>query len=147
MLQDKIEKDFIGALKEKNEIKISVLRLVKADIKNYMIEKLLKELKDDDIYIILQRQIKRHEESIEQFAKGQREDLVEKETKELEIIKAYMPKGLSEAELKAVITATISELQAVGKKDFGKVIKAVMEKTKGRADGKTVSSLVNELLK
>lgn len=146
MLQDKLDKDLKEALKQKDSLKISTLRLLRADIQNYMIEKKQKELKDEDVLGILQRQIKRHKEAVEQFKKGRREDLVKKEEAELKILMAYMPEQLTEEELKAIIKDAVQELQAAGKKDFGKVMKAVMEKTKGRADGKTVSRLVNESL-
>lgn len=146
MLKDKIDKDCKEALKQKQSNKISILRLLKSDMHNYMIEKKLKELKDEDIYEIIQKQIKRHQDSIEQFKKGQRMDLVKKEEEELQILKTYMPKALSEEELKSIIKEVIDELQPEGKRDFGKVMKAVMEKVRGRADGKTTSELVNKML-
>ncbi|PIU41242.1 MAG: glutamyl-tRNA amidotransferase [Candidatus Omnitrophica bacterium CG07_land_8_20_14_0_80_42_15] len=145
MLQEKIEKDLKGALKQRDSVKVGILRLVKADICNYMIEKLLKEIKDEDILGIIQKQIKRHQESIELFKKGSREDLVKKETEELATLNIYMPKMLSEEELKIIVKDTAKELQATDKKDFGKIMKAVIEKTKGRVDGKLVSKLVSEL--
>jgi len=146
MLKDKIENDIKEALKQKNLTKISTLRLLKSDIQNYKIEKKLKEAKDEDIFGIIQKQIKRHQDSIEQFTKGGREDLAQKEKAELEILRTYMPKALSEEELRILIKEIIQELQATGKKDFGKVIKATIEKAKGRADGKSVSKIVGEFL-
>ena len=146
MLKDKIDKDLIEAQKEKDAVSTTTLRFLKSDIQNYMIEKKLTELKDEDILPIVQRQIKRRGESIEQFKKGKREDLAEKEASELKILKAYMPEELSADELKSIVKAAIEEIQPQGKKDFGKVMKAVMEKAKGRAEGKIVSKLVNELL-
>jgi uncharacterized protein YqeY len=146
MLNDKINKNLTEALKQKNTVTLSVLRLLKAHMKNYMIEKKLKELKDEDIYGILKKQAKQHRDSIEQFKQGQRPDLVQKEEAELKIIQAYLPKPLSEGELKTIVRDVINEIKPDGKKDFGKVMKAVMERAKGRADGKAVNKLVNEML-
>jgi len=146
MLKDKIENDIKEALKQKNLLKVSTLRLLKSDIQNYIIEKKLKEAKDEDIFGIIQKQIKRHQDSIGQFEKGGREDLAQKEKAELEILRTYMPKALSEEELRMLIEGVIQELQATGKKDFGRVIKATIEKAKGRADGKSVSKIVSEFL-
>jgi len=146
MLKDRLEEELRGALKQKDTVKTSTLRLLKSDMHNYMIEKKLKDIKDEDILIIIQKQVKRRKESIEQFKKGNRNDLAEKEEQELKILKAYMPEPLTEEELKSIIEEQIKELQAAGKKDFGKVMKSVIEKTKGRADGKIISKLVNELL-
>jgi len=146
MLEKKINDELKQALKEKDSVKLSVLRLLKSEIHNYLISKKLKEVKDEEIYTIIQKQIKRHMDSVEQFKKGNRSDLADKEAKELEILKVYMPEMLSEEKVRSVVKETIEELQAAGKKDFGKVMKAVMEKIKGRADGKMISSLVGELL-
>jgi len=146
MLQERIEKDLIGALKKKDELVVSTLRLLKSDMQNYMIEKKLKELKDEDVISIIQKQAKKHREAIEQFKKGKRDDLATKEESELKVLKSYMPEELTEEELKKTIKDVIGELGAQGKKDFGKVMKEVMAKTRGRADGKAVSGLVNELL-
>ena len=146
MIEEKIEQDLREALKQKNTVKVSAIRLLKSDIHNYKIEKQVKEIKDEDVYGVIQKQIGQRIDSIEQFRKGKRDDLAEKEEEELKIIRAYMPRQLTEEELKPIIKETINETGASGKKDFGKVIKAVMEKAKGRADGKTISSLVSKLL-
>ena len=95
---------------------------------------------------IVRGQVKRHLDSIEQFGKGNRPDLVEKEKKELVILKGYMPEELPLEELKKIIDAAIKELGAGSKKDMGNVIKLVMERVKGRADGKTISQIVSASL-
>jgi len=146
MLRERLERDYREALKRKDSVKISILRILKSDMQNYMIEKKLKELGDEEIIPIIQKRLKRHQEAIEQFRKGGRDDLVQKEEAEQVILKVYVPEPLSEDELKAVVKDAIVELQASGKKDFGKVMKAVIERVKGRADGKKVSMLVNGLL-
>ena len=136
-----------SAIKGKDRDRLSTLRMLKADIESLFIEKKRSELKDEDIIKIIRTQIRKHRDSIEQFAKGGREDLVEKEKKELKVLEAYMPEGLSEEELKKMIQEAISETGAGSKKDMGKVMKAMMEKVKGRTDGKTISRIVASLLK
>lgn len=145
-LEEKLENEFKAALKEKNAIKVSTLRMLKADINNLKLDKNIKDLSGEEIVRIIKRHVKQHKESIEQFEKGKREDLVEKETKELNILKGYLPEEMPEEELKKIIKDTVSELKASGKKDMGKVMKAVMQKVKGSADGKKVSEMVSGML-
>ena len=146
-LEEKIDNALKSAIKGKDRDRLSTLRMLKADIESLFIEKKRSELKDEDIIKIIRTQIRKHRDSIEQFAKGGREDLVEKEKKELKVLEAYMPEGLSEEELKKMIQEAISETGAGSKKDMGKVMKAMMEKVKGRTDGKTISRIVASLLK
>lgn len=145
-LEERIEKDLIPALKAHDAIKVSTLRMVKAEVNNVKIKKNKNILDDTEVQSVLSRQIKQHKDSIEQFEKGKRLDLVEKEKKELEILLSYMPKQLSEEELKSIVDATIKELGAATKKEMGSVIKSVMDKVKGQAEGKLVSKLVGEKL-
>ena len=146
-LEERIETEFKAALKAQEKIKLSTIRMLKAEINNFKLDRNKKTLKDDEIVKIIQHQVKQHKDSIEQFKKGNRHDLVEKETKELDILLGYMPEQMSEEELKKIITETIKELEATSKKDMGKVIKAVMEKVKGKAEGKAVSQIVSGILK
>lgn len=146
-LEERIETEFKAALKAQEKIKLSTIRMLKAEINNFKLDRNKKTLKDDEIVKIIQHQVKQHKDSIEQFKKGNRQDLVEKETKELDILLGYMPEQMSEEELKKIITETIKELEAASKKDMGKVIKAVMEKVKGKAEGKAVSQIVSGILK
>lgn len=146
-LEEKIEKDLRQALKAKFAIKVSTLRMLKADIENLSIGKKRSELGDEDIIKLVRTQIRKHKDSIEQFTKGGRTDLAEKEKKELEILLAYMPEEVSEEELRRIAAEAIAEAGVTSKKDMGKVMKVVMEKVKGRADGKTVSQVVASLLK
>lgn len=145
-LQEKIETDIKTAMKEKDTVKVSTLRMVKADINNTILYENKKGLTEDEVVKIIQRQIKRHKDSIEQFEKGNRADLVEKEKKELDILLAYMPEQCSPEELKKIVAETVKELGATSKKDMGKVIKTVMEKVKGKAEGKEVSGIVAGML-
>ncbi len=146
MLQDNINKDLIEAIKSKNEVKTSTLRMLNSAIKNMAIAKRPKELEDADILDIITKQIKQHSESIEQFEKGSRQDLVEKEARELEILKSYLPQQLSAEEVMKIIRDAIAETAAKGKQDMGKVMKIVLPKAKGRYDNKLISQMINEYL-
>jgi len=142
MLIEKIEIDLKNALKSKDQIKVSTLRLLKSAIGYLAIEK--KEgLKDDDVISVIKKQVKQRKDSIEGFKKGNREDLAQKEESELEILKAYLPEDITPEALGAIIDEAINETGASTPKDMGMVMKAVMVKTKGSADGKVVSSIVN----
>ena len=144
-MKERIEKEFKEALKEKNEIKVSVLRMLKADLHNLSKDK--KELKDEDYIKVIQKHVRQHKDSIEQFEKGNRGALVEKERAELSVLETFLPKMLSEEELTKIIKDTIAELDASTKKDMGRVIKEVIAKAKGTADGRQVSRIASGLLK
>jgi len=141
----RIEDEFIGALKAKNERKVSVLRMIKASIKNKEIEKGA-SLSEEEIYDILNSFVKRGREAIEQFSKGGRTDLVEKEEEEMRIIRSFLPEQLSEDKIKGLIQDAINEVGAKGIGDLGKVMKVLIPKIKGRADGRSVNNLVREVL-
>ena len=147
MLREKMDNDFKEALKGKDALKVSTLRLLKAAIKNMEIEK-KGELKDDDITVVIKKQAKQRKESIEEFKKANRNKLAEKEEKELEILKAYLPEEISPEKLFEIVKEAIAALGASSPKDIGMVIKEVMAKTKGACDGKLVSAMAkDELLK
>ena len=146
MLAQKIEADLKTAMKQRDAMRLSTLRLLKNAINNKIIELKINELKDEEVTALIRKDIKRHHDSIEQFKKGDREDLAKKEEAELEILKSYMPKELSPEKVKETVKKIIGSTGASGKKDFGKVMKAVMEELKGACGGKTVSAIVNELL-
>ena len=141
MLEEKINNNLKEAMKSKDSIRVSCLRMIIADIKNASIAK-QEELKDEDIIGILQKQAKQHKESIEGFKKGDRQDLVDKESKELEIIQSYLPEELKPEEIASIVKEAIKETGAKDEKDMGKVMGAVMPKVKGRADGKLVQKEV-----
>ena len=146
IMEERINKELKEALKNKESIKVSVLRMLKSDIHNLSIQKKAK-LKKEDVIRVIRKQVGQHKDSIEQFTKGKRDDLVEKEKKELTILEAFLPKVMPQEELQKIINDVIKELGASTKKDMGKVIKAVIEKSAGRVDGKTVSQAVSQLLK
>ncbi|MBL7158332.1 MAG: GatB/YqeY domain-containing protein [Candidatus Omnitrophica bacterium] len=145
-LSSKIENEIKTALKAGDKIKVSTLRMLKADIVNEAIARKKSDLNESEIMAVIGRQIKRHLDSIEQFQKGKRLDLAEKEKQELEVLKSYMPEQLKDDEIEKIIRLAISETNASGAKDMGRVMKAVTEKTKMRADGKKVSDMVKKLL-
>jgi uncharacterized protein YqeY len=144
-IPESFDKDLKEALKSRDELKISVIRMIKASLKNKSIEK-MGTLTDDDVLSVLSSLAKQRRESIEQFSAAGRTDLAEKEKKELEIVQAYLPKQLSPQELDEIILSAIKECNAASPNDMGKVMKIIAPKTKGAADGKIVSQRVRELL-
>jgi hypothetical protein len=144
-LLKKIDEDLIKALKAGDKAGATVLRGLKSDIKYKQIEK-GEELTDDDVIGVLSTAAKKRRESIEQFRSGNRADLAEKESSELEIITGYLPEQLTENELREMIRASIEATGADSPAKLGLVMKDLMPKVKGKADGKLVSRLVNESL-
>lgn len=144
---EKIESDFKQALKKRDTIAISTLRMLKADLHNKEIENKGKQLDDGQVCKVVARQVKQHRESIEQFKKGKREELAEKETQELAILKKYLPEQLSPEEITNVVKRIIQKAGASSPQDFGKVMKMAILEFKGKADGKLVSQIVSDQLK
>ena len=144
-LKERMQTELKEAMKAHDEIKVSTLRLLNSAIKNKEIDE-RKPLDDEGLLAILSTAAKQRRESIEQYEKGGRQDLADKEKAELAIIQGYLPQQLSKDEVAAVIKETIAETGAAGAKDMGKVMKALMPKVKGKADGKLVNELVKELL-
>ena len=145
-LVEKIDEDLKLALKAHDTLRVSILRFLKASLLNLSIEKRVQRLEDGDVLEVIAKLIKQHQDSIEGFTKGKREDLVAKETKELEILKSYCPKEASRDELLQWIQEAIQESGANGIQDLGKVMKLLIPKTKGKADGKVVNELVRGAL-
>lgn len=144
-LYDDIILDLRKSIKEQDKGRLSVLRGLKTAIKNKQVE-LREELTDDQIRGVLSSEIKKRKEAIEKFGQGLRQDLVEKEEEELRILSSYLPPQLSTEEIKGVVTQAIEEISASGPKDLGKVMKSVMPKLAGRADGREVNRIAQELL-
>ncbi|MGB4458268.1 MAG: GatB/YqeY domain-containing protein [Defluviitoga tunisiensis] len=145
MLKEKLNEDLKKYMKEKNTLALNTVRLVIAEIKNKEVEK-NSEITDEEILQIIRKQIKMREDSIQQFRSANREDLANKEAQELEILKNYLPEDLTDEELDKIIQETIKELNASSKKDFGRVIKEVIQKVQGRADNKKISELISKKL-
>jgi len=137
----RIEQGLKEAIKGKDTIKVSTYRMLLAAIKNKEVEK-IREITEEEFFSLVRSSIKQRLESIEGFKKGNRYDLVEKEEKEIEILKELLPESLSEAELIKEIDEAIASLNVTGKKDMGKVIKFLLGKFPGRIDGKVLSELV-----
>lgn len=144
----RIEQEFKDALKNQELLKLSVLRLLKTALKNFQIEKRTKgetdQLTDDEIIKVIKKEIKKREEAIVSFQQGERPDLVEKEQKELIILKDFVPADLTDEEIKKIINQIITENNLSPAKDFGQIMKLVMVGVGSRADGKRVSLLVKE---
>ncbi len=146
MLEEKILEDFKQAMKDRDKLRSSILSFLRAQFQNLAIANKKNKLDDKEVLAIISKEVKRHEDSIEQFKKGDRQDLVEKESKELEIIKSYLPKPLAEAEIKEIISEVLKEFPDATIKDMGKVMKQVMDKVSGKAPGGSVSALVKQAL-
>jgi len=145
-LKERIDQDMRMALKSGEKLKLGLTRLLKSDIRYKEIDK-GKELSDEEVLEVLASAAKKHRDSIEQFRKGGREDLVKQEEDELKLILGYMPEQLNAEELGTLVEEAITEVGAEGEKDMGKVMKVLMPKVKGKADGKAVSLLVSSRLK
>lgn len=144
--EERIQKDLTEALKGKNELRLSVLRMVKSALKLKSVEK-IGPLEDAEALQVLQTLVKQRRESVEQFTKGGRMDLAEKETKEIAIIESYLPAAASDDELRAAIEAAIAETGANSPKQMGGVIKAAKARLAGKTvDGKVLSDRVRERL-
>ena len=146
MLEEKITNDYKQAMKDKDAVKVSTLSFLRAQLKYALIDKKVDKLEDVDAIIVIKKQVKQRQDSIEQFEKGGRPDLVGKEKAELEILKSYLPQEISVDELKALIDVTIKESGAKTPKDMGLLMKALLPKVAGRADSKQLSDLVKERL-
>lgn len=144
-LLEQLDQDMKTALKNKEKTRLSVIRLLKAALKNEEI-KLKRTLTEEEIVTVLSREMKQRKESLEEFTKAGRDDLIQQLKEEMEILQAYLPEQLSEDELKRLISQTIAETGASSMADMGKVMGAIMPKVRGRADGALVNRLVREML-
>jgi len=144
-LSDEIMDDMKKAMKAHDKVKLNTVRMIKSALMNEKI-KLGHKLSPDEELTVLNHEKKQREESIAEFTKASRKDLADETKKELTIVESYMPKQLSKDELDKIVSKTISEVGAKGKSDFGKVMKALMPKVKGRAGGKEASALVRDHL-
>jgi len=148
-LIDQIQQDMTAAMRARDELRLSVLRMMKTALKLKQVEKAGGEMPDAEAVPVLATMIKQRRDSTEQFTKGGRPELAEKEQAEIAIIEAYMPKAASEEEIRAAVQATIAEMGAPTLKDMGLVMKNTMAKfaaTGVRVDGKLVSETVKQSL-
>jgi len=145
MLREKIAEEMRAAMKAREQARVATLRMLMTAVKNTEVEK-LHELSDDEVLDVIAREAKRRRESIEAFETGGRADLVEKETAELNVLESYLPDKLSDEELTALVDQAVAETGASSPKQMGEVMKALMPKIRGRADGAQVSALVKAKL-
>lgn len=144
-LLERLNNDMKQAMKNKEKDKLSVIRMIKSSLQNEAI-KLGNELSEDQELTVLSREMKQRKDSLNEFEKAGREDLVEKLRTELTFVEVYMPKQLSEEEVTEIVKQAISEVGATSKAEMGKVMSAIMPKVKGKADGTLVNKLVQQHL-
>jgi len=146
MLSERIDNEFKQAMKDKNPVKVSTLSLLRSQFKYVMIEKKAQKIEDVDAIAVIKKQIKQRQDSIEQYEKGARQDLADKEKAELAILKTYLPEEMSPDDVEKVIADIITATGAQGMKDMGKVMKEAAGRLAGRADNKAVSEAVKKML-
>ncbi|TYS68791.1 GatB/YqeY domain-containing protein [Sutcliffiella horikoshii] len=144
-LLERLNTDIKQAMKDKDKEKLSVLRMVKSSIQNESI-KHGRDLSEEEELTVLSRELKQRKDSLQEFDKAGREDLVHKLQGEIAIVEHYMPEQLSEDDLSAIVQQTIADVNATSKADMGKVMGALMPKVKGKADGSLVNKLVQQHL-
>ena len=142
---EQLEKDMIEAMKSKEKEKLTVIRMVKAALKQEQIDH-KKEINDDLLIEVVNKQIKMRKDSITEFEKGGRADLVEATKKEIDILMKYLPEQLSKEEVEKIINEIFDEIKTEGQKDMGKVMKEAQAKLKGKTDMKDVSTMIREKL-
>lgn len=145
-LLEQLNSDMKLMMKNREKDKLVVIRMVKASLQNEAIKLKKDSLTGDEELTVLSREIKQRKDSLHEFSKANRLDLVDKVQKEIDILDVYLPEQLSEEELQTIVKETITETGASSKADMGKVMSAIMPKVKGKADGAVINRLVNEQL-
>lgn len=143
--QEQLNADMKTAMKAHDKLSLNVIRMIKADMMNEKV-KLGHDLTDEEMDAVVNRANKQRKDSLEEFKKGNRDDLVEQTEQELAVVAKYMPEQLSDAELRQIVQDTIDQVGASSKADFGKAMGALMPKIKGKADGGQVNKIVQEIL-
>ena len=144
--QERLAAEIKSAMLAKEAERLGTLRLLKSAVGYAQIEHKTDTLPEPDFIVVVQKEVKKRRDSIEQFEKGGRLELAEKEKREISVLETFLPKPLTPAELEQLVNDAIRELGATGKKDMGPVIKAVQGKAAGRADGRAISAVVGKLL-
>ncbi|WP_053957569.1 GatB/YqeY domain-containing protein [Inediibacterium massiliense] len=145
LLKERLMADLKEAMKEKDKMKKSVVTMLRSAIKQYEIDHKV-ELDDESILDIISKQVKQKKDAIDEFAKGDRQDLVDEAKAEIDILMGYLPEQLTKEELSQIVSQVIDEVGANSMKDMGKIMSAIMPKVKGRADGKTINQIVKQFL-
>jgi len=144
-IMERLARDMVQATKARDSERLGVIRYLRSEAKNREID-LGRELKDEDAIEVLSRVARKHREAIDQFSEGGRPELVEREKRQLAVVETYLPESLSEQELAEIVDAAIEETGAEDPRGFGLVMKSIMPRVKGRADGKVVKDLVQQRL-
>jgi len=144
-LRERLDAEFKAAMKERDELRLSVIRMVRAAVKNREIDQ-KKEMQDEGITEVISSLMKQRRESLRMFREGGREDLAAKEEKEIEILLAFLPRQMDRKEIEELAESVIRAIAAQGAKDMGRVMKELQPQVSGRADGKLVSEVVREKL-
>ncbi len=144
-LNERLSDDMKQAMKSQDKFRLSVIRMIRSSIKNQEIDQ-RRTLEDNEVLDIIGREIKQRKDSLQEFTKAGREDLAENVAAEIDIISVYLPKQLTEEEVKEIVQQTIQETGASSKADMGKVMTTLMPKIRGRSDGKLVNQLVQQFL-
>ncbi|WP_028987222.1 GatB/YqeY domain-containing protein [Thermicanus aegyptius] len=144
-IMERLNQDLKEAMKDKDSFRLSVVRMLKSSLKNEEINR-NKPLSEEEELSVLTRELKMRLDSLQEFERAGRKDLIDKAQREIAIVKSYLPEELSEEELRQMIQEVISQVGATSKKDMGKVMANLMPKVTGRADGKRVNQLVQEYL-
>ncbi|MCD5323620.1 MULTISPECIES: GatB/YqeY domain-containing protein [Pontibacillus] len=145
-LLERLNQDMKEALRNKEKERLSVIRMVKASLQNEALKLGKDELTEEEELTVLSREIKQRKDSLQEYKSAGRDDLAQKDERDIEIIQSYMPDQLSEEELDAIVQETINEVGVSSKKDMGKVMSAIMPKVKGKADGSLVNQFVQKHL-
>ncbi|MEE9251834.1 MAG: GatB/YqeY domain-containing protein [Thermodesulfobacteriota bacterium] len=145
-LKERIKEDMVNALRNKSKLELSALRMVQSAIKNKEIElrKGEEALGDEEVAAVVSSEIKKRKEAIEHYTKAHRQDLVDGEKAELDVLTSYMPEQMGEDEIRELVKKAIEEVGAQGPSDMGKVMKSLMQQVKGKADGATANRIVKE---
>jgi hypothetical protein len=144
-LKERLNEDMKAAMKARDELRVSVLRLARSSLHNAEVEKRT-ELDDAGVVEVLEKEAKKRREAMEAYEQAQRSDLADRERKELEILHSYLPQPMTEDELRVVVQECITEAGATSRKDVGAVMKVLMPKIRGRADGKMANQIVQQML-
>ena len=145
-LEEKINQDYVQAMKARDSFSSSVISFLRAQIKNVKVDKRLEQVPDEEVIAVIKKQVKQRQDSIAQFTAGNRADLAQKEEKELNVLKNYLPAQMPEEQLKTIIEEVVSSSGATSIKDMGRIMKDVLVRVAGQADYQMVGAFVKERL-
>ena len=145
-LEEKINQDYVQAMKARDSFSSSVISFLRAQIKNVKVDKRLEQVPDEEVIAVIKKQVKQRQDSIAQFTAGNRADLAQKEEKELNVLKNYLPAQMPEEQLKTIIEEVVSSSGATSIKDMGRIMKDVLVRVAGQADNQMVGAFVKERL-